>query len=335
MAKLILLSALAVLLIAVAVNGMPYGNDPEYAMVPDADGSWKLVNTNGDPEPERFYTPETDIVFTLFTQNNREGQVIRWDDPSSIRSSSFNPANPTRITIHGWGGGAGGMNTAIHRALFELGDFNCITMDWSAGAGANYLTSRNRVEPTGIVGGNLLRMISEETGADIGGMSAIGHSLGGHVAGFIGKTLQGRLGSAVLLDAALPLFSINNPEGRADAADALYVESLHTNGGLLGFDQPIGDSNFYPNWGRNQPGCGTDIGGSCAHGRSVTYYIESLRTLTGFWARRCGGYDDILNQNCVSSGPDTLMGGEPLDSNANGVYWFETNDAAPFARGRM
>lgn len=61
------------------VSCMPYGNDPEYAMVPDEDGSWKLVNINEDPEPERFYDPETDIIFTLFTRSTREGQVIKWN----------------------------------------------------------------------------------------------------------------------------------------------------------------------------------------------------------------------------------------------------------------
>lgn len=332
-----IIALLFALVALAAVNGMPYGNEPEYAMVPDENG-WKLVNINEDPEPDSFYNPETDIIFTLFTRDGPEdGEVIQWNNPSSVRSSTFNPAHPTKITIHGWGGGArDAINIWVRRNLFTLGEYNCITMDWNAGAGTNnYLAARNRVGPTGTVGGNLLRMISAETGASYESMSAIGFSLGGHVAGFIGKTLAGRMGSIVALDAALPLFSINNPEGRVDTADALYVESLHTNGGLLGFDVPLGHASFYPNGGRSQPGCGTDLGGGCAHGRANNFYAESLITDVGFWARQCRNYDDILSNNCVSSGPDVKMGGEPLSTTSNGVYWLATAEASPFALGRM
>lgn len=333
----LLLLALGLFMAVLAVNGMPYGNDPEFAMVPDATG-WKLVNINEDPEPESFFVPENDIIFTLFTNDNREGTVIRWNDPSSLQGSGFNPANPVRLTIHGWNGDfRASVNTATRNALFQVGQFNCITVDWGAGAGtANYLAARNRVGPTGEVVARLLRMISEQTGADIRQMSAIGHSLGGHVAGFIGKNLDGNLGSIVALDAALPLFSIDNPAGRTHVDDALYVESHHTNAGVLGFDLPIGDSNFYPNWGRSQPGCGADIGGGCAHARSNAFYAESITSTVGFFAIHCRDYQDILNQNCVNtSGQNTFMGQEPLNSNAAGVFWLTTNAAAPFAQGRF
>lgn len=318
-----------------AINCMPHSNGPKFAMVPDESG-WKLVNINAEPEPQNFYDPRTDIVFTLFTRNNRAGQVIQWNDPSWIANSDFNPAHPTKVTVHGWRGAASSrVNGNVHEALFQVGEFNCITVDWSVGAAdLNYITARNRVGETGIVVAQLLRMIIAETGADVTQMSAIGHSLGGHVVGFVGKNLGRQLGSIVALDAALPLFDINNPDGRTDAGDALYVESMHTNAGLLGFDEPIGDSNFYPNWGRVQPGCGIDTSGNCAHQRTHMFYAESITTNVGFWARRCRGYDDILNENCVSSGPDTLMGGEPLNRNANGVYWLRTTAESPFALGR-
>lgn len=323
----------------VAVNSLPF-NDPEYAMVPDQFG-WKLVNINQDPEPESFYNPETDIIFTLFTRGNREGHILRWDDPSTLTGSGFNPAHPTRVTIHGWNGsGTARVNTHVHESLFQVGEFNCITVDWAAGAGTvNYVAARNRVGATGEVTARLLRMIAEQTGADFEQMSAIGHSLGGHVAGFIGKNLNmnlnSKLGSIVALDAALPLFSIDNPAGRTHVSDALFVESHHTNAGLLGFDEPIGHSNFYPNWGRTQPGCGVDVTGNCAHSLAHQFYAESISSTVGFFAIRCSeGYESILKQECVSSG-ETFMGGEPLNTNAEGVYWLQTNAEAPFAQGRF
>lgn len=330
--KLLLLT---VGLFLAAVHGLPLNQDPEWAMVPYKD-SWKLVNVNEDPEPESFYNPETDIVFILFTNDNQNGQIIQWNNADSIRASTFNPNNPTRLTIHGWGGGANdGTNGNIRRALFQVGNFNVITVDWGAGAQSNnYLTARNRVGPTGDVVGRLLQTIVEATGANPQTMIPIGFSLGGHVAGFTGKTMRG-LGAVVALDAAGPLFNINNPGQRVADTDADYVESIHTNAGLLGFDEPLGHANFYPNFGRRQPGCGVDASGNCAHGRAVQFMVESITSTVGFWARQCRNYQDIVNGNCVESGEQARMGGEPLTKDSRGVFWMTTNAASPFAQGRM
>ena len=318
-----------------SATAMSIPSNPEFAMVPTMDGNWVLVNVNEDPEPESFFTPENDIVFTLFTNRNRDGEVIQWNSPSSIANSNFNPAYPTRLTIHGWNGDpTSRVNTAVRAAYLDSGMFNVIMVDWSRGAGTiNYLSARNRVGPVGVVVAGFLRNLVEATGADLRDVSLIGHSLGAHVAGFTGKNLDQPLGSIVGLDAASPRFSINRPDERLNPNDALYVQTIHTNAGTLGFDQPIGDGSFYPNGGSSQPGCGIDVSGNCAHGRSHEFFAESIRSYTGFWSTQCRDYTDITRGNCVSSGPDRLMGGEPLDTNAVGVFFLTTNRASPFARG--
>lgn len=50
------------------------------------------------------------------------------------------------------------------------------------------------------------------------------------------------------------------------------MEIIHSNGGLLGFGAPLGQADFFPNFGRWQPGCGWDITGSCSHSRAVEYF---------------------------------------------------------------
>lgn len=334
--RLLLVTVVALCMAVLAVNGKSIGNDPQYAMIPDETG-WKLVNLNAEPELENFFTPETDIVFTLFTNQNPGGEVVQWNDPSWIAGSSFNPANPVRVTAHGWNGDhTSRVNTAVREALFQVGQFNVFEADWSAGAGTiNYLAARNRVGPVGVVTGNLLRMVSEQTGVSFSRMGAIGHSLGAHVAGHIGKTLGNALGSIVALDAALPLFNINNPDARVAETDALYVESIHTNAGSLGFDEPLGHANFYPNWGSSQPGCGIDVSGNCAHARSHEFFAESITSTVGFWARRCNNYQSIQNRDCATIDEFVPMGGEPLSTNSRGVFFMTTNNASPFAQGRQ
>uniref|UniRef100_A0A182MDA1 Lipase domain-containing protein n=1 Tax=Anopheles culicifacies TaxID=139723 RepID=A0A182MDA1_9DIPT len=123
---------------------------------------------------------------------------------------------------------------------------------------------------------------------------------------------------------------------RVASGDANYVEVIHTNGGLLGFDLPLGQADFYPNGGRSQPGCGVDLAGTCAHGRAFQFFAESVRTAqSGFNSIRCANYDQILNNNCVSSGANARMGGEPsnIGRGVNGVFFLTTNAASPFARG--
>lgn len=79
-----------------AVTALPYGNDPDYAMVPDGQGNFKLVNIKEDPEPESFFDAPTDTVFLLFTRSNSVGHRLEIGNQESLTSSRFNPAHPTR-----------------------------------------------------------------------------------------------------------------------------------------------------------------------------------------------------------------------------------------------
>lgn len=210
-------------------------------------------------------------------------------------------------------------------------------VDWSAGAETiNYVAARNRVGPVGAVTAQLIQMINRRhPNVHPRDITVVGHSLGAHIAGFVGKNLRGdmALGAVVALDAALPLFSIDEPLQRVHQDDATLVESIHTNAGLLGFDLPLGDSNFYPNGGSSQPGCGVDVSGSCAHSRAPEFFAESITTTRNFWARQCGSLAEAISETCMPVGVDRKMGGEPIDTLARGIYWLTTNRASPFAAG--
>lgn len=307
----------------------------ESVLVPTVDGDFEEVSTD-DIVP--FFVPETDMSFHLFTRNNpNDSQILVMNDPESIRMSYYNRGHPTRFTIHGWTGDEdSSMNLRIRDSYLELSDFNVIFVDWGAGAQTpNYVAARNRVGATGTHLGAFIRFLSDNTGTSTREMTVVGYSLGAHVAGFAGKALNGdyRLGAIVALDAARPLFSIDRPDQRLDVRDADYVESIHTNVGRLGFDEPLGHASFYPNFGRRQPGCGVDPAGGCAHGRSHRFFAESLLTDVGFYARQCRSFGDVSRGRCVQAGPDMRMGGEPTDTGARGVFFLPTNSRTPFAKG--
>lgn len=167
-----------------------------------------------------------------------------------------------------------------------------ITVDWSVGAGTiNYITARNRVSEAGAVVASFIDFLHENNYLRFEDLNIIGHSLGwvliqkrkrslknqifysGQVVGLAGKSVtRGRIQVILSLDPAGkkfetkwissflrnfhvtgPLFSLNNPDGRVADTDGVYVEVIHTNGGTLGFREPLGQADFFPNFGRSQP----------------------------------------------------------------------------------
>lgn len=72
------------------------------------------------------------------------------------------------------------------------------------------------------------------------------------MAGLIGKAVtRGRIQYIVALDPAGPLFNFSDANSRVNATDGVYVEVMHTNYGELGFREPVGQTDFYPNFGVN------------------------------------------------------------------------------------
>lgn len=89
-------------------------------------------------------------------------------------------------------------------------------------------------------------------------MIFLGHSLGAHVAGNAASSVKhGKIGRVTGLDPALPGFHVlESNEGRLDASDAQFVDVIHSCGGILGYLNPLGTVDFYPNAGvAVQPGC--------------------------------------------------------------------------------
>lgn len=81
-------------------------------------------------------------------------------------------------------------------------------------------------------------------GQDANKIILIGHSLGAHVAGVAGKRIQQLTGTAIgriiALDPAGPCFINVSRDNRLDRNDAVHVDVIHTNGGILGLKEPVG-----------------------------------------------------------------------------------------------
>lgn len=313
--------------------------EDEYNYVPDEDQ--KLVYKHyldiEDPEPFRF-NPERDIEYILFTRSNpTTGQILDIGNAASIRNSNFNSRHPTRFLIHGWNNDRNSaFNIMIRNAYLETGNFNVIVVDWGRGANTiNYVSARNRVHPVGVVTANFIDTLVSIASLNTRNTAIVGYSLGAHAAGITGKYVRNRINTIHGLDPAGPLFYNRWPEDRLDRGDAYYVEVMHTNGGTLGFMDPIGYSDFYPNGGQSQPGCGIDAIGTCAHSRTYEFFSESIYTPVGFWSIPCN-FSELRRSRCSRLGTYGYMSGDPGNYRRfiGGVYYLNTNSRSPFARGR-
>jgi pimeloyl-ACP methyl ester carboxylesterase len=338
------LIVMAVLLFVAAATANPIENEvkvesntEDWQLVPDSNGILHLVDINAvDITIEPLFNANNDMIFRLFTRLNPTiSRQVRINNNADLSGSNFNPSNPSRYHIHGWQGGGVFTGSGIRRAWLDRISCNVFTVDWGAGAGTiNYLTARNRVPAVAQVVANFIDWVHERTNTPFAGVNVIGHSLGGHIAGLTGKRVRrGRLSAVCAMDPAGPLFSLNSPNDRVHHTDAGHVEVIYTDQGGLGFDEPLGHANFYPNWGSNQPGCLT---GLCSHNIVEDFFEASISAANLFTARQCGSFAAIRFRTCITSGPARRMGGEPLidgTSAANTVFFLETSSRSPFSLG--
>lgn len=109
------------------------------------------------------------------------------------------------------------------------------------------------------------------------------------------------------LDPAAPLWGWDNE--RLNPNDARYVEVIHTDTVLLGWADPIGDADFYPNGGSFMPGC--SLNNKCSHDRSYKYMTSSIRH-NHFLAKECNSLREARRDNCNGT-PPALMGNSDLN----------------------
>ncbi|CAD7079344.1 unnamed protein product [Hermetia illucens] len=332
--------SLLVLVVGIAcVLGYPVEDaapEEQWELIPTADGYFRLINVkDAEFQASLEERADFDVKFFLFTKSNpSSSQQIITGDSGSLTNSYFSASRPTRIIIHGWRNDASSeVGSVVRTGYLNRGDFNVIVVDWGAGAGSlNYVTAKNNVPDAGKKVAAFINFLNAH-GASSNNIYLIGHSLGAHVSGFAGKNANSKPNTIFGLDAALPLFSASDSSTRLAVGDAGYVETIHTDGGRLGFDSPIGTSSFYPAWGGVQPGCGLDVAGSCSHSRSYQYFAESLQANNQFLGQNCGDWNNLKNKVCT--GGISLMGGEPSNHSIAGVFYVPVNSAYPYATGKV
>ncbi|XP_023026087.2 inactive pancreatic lipase-related protein 1 [Leptinotarsa decemlineata] len=297
-------------------------------------------NENGDILVEDLTIPEvnltasaSDVTFNFFCKKNSRSSInIRSNEISLLKETDFNVKKDTLFIIHGWKNShESKVNSLIRENTLNGHDINVFVVDWSPIASKTYISAQGCVPKVGGFVADFVRSLQQNFKLNLSKVKFVGHSLGAHVCGCAGTALGGQVSRIVGLDPAGPLFSLSNKKNRLDKSSAKYVEVIHTNGGMLGFNDQLGHSDYYPNGGRTQPGCGVDLTGSCSHGRSYEYYAESLSN-NRFEARECGSIKDYTSGKC-NNAKRSFMCPFIRDTSAHGKFFLETNSKSPFAKG--
>ncbi|KAF7276315.1 hypothetical protein GWI33_010561 [Rhynchophorus ferrugineus] len=160
----------------------------------------------------------------------------------------------------------------------------------------------------------------------------MGHSLGSHVSGFAGKSLNGSVGVIIGLDPAGPLFLEALPGSRLNATDAQYVQAIHTNAKMFGVDYNLADDDFWVNDGSVQPGCDNVFELiMCSHNRSFILMAESIND-DNFYGVECDSYSDYLDGECANN-TELRMGSLIYNTSSTGVFYLNTSSTYPYALG--
>ncbi|XP_078038270.1 uncharacterized protein LOC144470691 [Augochlora pura] len=272
------------------------------------------------------------VLFELFTKSQpKKEQRLYVGDVEALKKSNIDFSKPTKIVTHGWINSAKDDAVAMVRdAYMEQGDYNVIGIDWGSIAFRPYGWASRRVPVVGKYCASFIDFLQSQ-GLDPSMLTVVGHSLGAHVAGLAARFAQSQVEHVVALDPALPNFVLAGPGERVSRGDANYVEVMHTDAGFYGYVEPIGDIDFYPNGGSQQPGCVSNV---CSHLRAFKYFAESLNSKAGFVAYKCESYSKFQDGVC-SSNPKAYMGGIKPNYNATGTYYLNSNSRSPYAMGEL
>ncbi|XP_011307696.1 phospholipase A1-like [Fopius arisanus] len=311
-----------------------YGDD--WIFMPDGNGHPQVAVLKGQGPEFRGLIDES-VNYHLYTRNGPpNGTMLFNGNLDLIKNSGFSPWNPTKFITHGWKSSAFSASLLnLKDAYLRRGDYNVILVDWEPLASSTfYLGPMQNTGKVGKQAGLFIDFLIQETGIRSVDIHFIGHSLGAHVAGnAAASTTHGKLGRVTGLDPALPGFHvITSNDGKLDSSDADFVDVIHSCGGILGFLQPVGHADFYPNGGvAVQPGCCClpEITEACSHGRAYVYFTESIFSDAGLLATKCDTWDQFRIGACSNSA--MVFMGEPVDHAARGNYFLKTRAEAPFA----
>ncbi|KAK4887578.1 hypothetical protein RN001_003849 [Aquatica leii] len=290
-----------------------------------------------DPAP-------SDIDLLLYSRNNKQDAIVL--DPT--QPAPIAPNRKLVLIIHGWLQSEDGYKMQeLKDAYLDRLDVNVVIVGWNKLAVDLYSRATCKLPKIAKIVATFLYTTSQQTGVDFKDIHVVGHSLGGQMAGFIGKSTQKmygqKIGRITGLDPAGPLYIDTTKEEHLYETDASFVDVIHTNGGVFGYIDTCGHADFFVNCGSMQPGCARvdiDINGlmnmpmlliGCPHFRAMDLMVEAVLT-NNFKAVPCR-YCPLGCPPVLSAFAERTTMGQQCPSDARGRFYVITDFKSPYAVG--
>jgi pimeloyl-ACP methyl ester carboxylesterase len=278
------------------------------------------------PRPIALLPSAPEKISTRFILYNKQTSTLGEGISANNIGANFDAKAPVKFITHGFiQHGFYKWVIEMKDAILSVDDVNVISVDWSKGNGLPYTQATANSQVVGAEIAKLVNTLIKTKGVQAKDVHLIGHSLGAHISGYAGSKIEG-LGRITGLDPAGPYFENTDPIVRLDPSDALFVDAIHTDGTAtlqigLGLMQQSGHVDYYPNGGKNQPGCpgvpgkilgaifngvtlnveGIEDTTACSHSAALTYFTESIRDKNcKFTAYPCSSKADFDSGKCLT-----------------------------------
>ncbi|XP_001658735.2 lipase member H [Aedes aegypti] len=267
------------------------------------------------------FTGEEKVTILCSNRSSPSFQAIEPNDKQVLNKLDFR--KPITLIVHGWNGN---ISKPFMRNLTQnyarYVDSNLCLVEWSNLATCEYsVVSEQGVKK---VANHLTKFVRflHRKGFAYDDMTLVGHSLGAHIAGLVGKNVDGQVGAIYGLDPAGVLFTFPldvGEEKRLAPTDAQYVQTIYTSSGTLAMSVAAGQQNFWVNrdGAHPQPGCEDastendefermyeSMG--CSHRMALVYFTEALNPEVNFTMKRCYAYLMYQSGLCVLGTKDKL-----------------------------
>ena len=271
----------------------------------------RLDSNNDDKTVDDDFSKLSILLYTNCVDNPTEFDGIDEDFSDDdmdklkddIENTSFDATRPTKIIAHGYREDASDFCSwfiELYRTNSRSDcNFNIICVNWEKYSDNDpevYVrAANNAVEVGKIIGEKIVKeVLVDRLNQDPSKIHAIGHSLGAHLVGYIGRKFQAvqistntfttckwwnllscysnaaaevqKIGRITGLDPANLLFDddSDHEDDRLKKEDADFVDVIHTNSGnsldgCFGLSSQMGHVDFYPNGGSFMPGCTDEL----------------------------------------------------------------------------
>ncbi|XP_063698362.1 phospholipase A1 isoform X2 [Culicoides brevitarsis] len=279
----------------------------------------------------------------------------------------FDPSKPTCLYFHGFVEKMTDEHIYVIADAYQTrNDHNLIMVNWQEMADGSYLLDAvpNMKKIGKTIGQKIVEMTLNK-GFPLHKLHVVGHSLGGQLTGYVGRTViqhsDGKLKVPRIsaLDPAFPGFYPAIAATHLSYKDAEFVDIIHTDAWLYGTPTSTGSIDFWPNAGKTlQPGCPrrnykllsdidkvmlkllykslnrtfeTDL---CSHRRSWFFWAESVKNKEPtFHSVKCDSWKQFKEGVYDEKVGVVQMGLNCRMDVPRGDYFLQTNGETPFSRG--